>query len=333
MATLTSSSGSSGQIAVDLLITENATIEGLLKAKGEKGISWKYRYYILIGSTLFAYADQMDLVPNKIYQLKGLTISLEEKSKKCFINFTTNGREHVLLAKTPQLARRWHQILFEAASKDACEAPERDVNKKKTSFFSKQNLTEFAVTSSLGKKIVSEFVPPDTLDLFDHLKNFISLQYDKQSAIRFERNLLKIAANTALLYRSQTLTNDDFVLVRREVIRTWSIVIDCSEVSWARDVEALERSIKSLYESLVAILRPHLKPSHLNRLKEIYDCLSDHMFLDKFFSDENQNIRDPFSRILRRYWDKNVSEKERKECLKSQLETTGSYTDPNNFKL
>jgi hypothetical protein len=244
--------------------------------------------------------------------------------------------ETVLAAKTEDIKQEWLKVLQEAQSKPVpVSPPKRETTKKKGILFSThKNISEIVVTSALGKKIVREFATDDILVLLHIVKTFIANNYSTEKAKTLEKNIFKLSVKTAMLYKGKHITPEQLLPTRTVVIKIWSCVIDYCEMAWTTDITHLSNLLKNFQDQLIAVLKLHLTPSSINRVKDTFQLLSSHETLEKFFSSQMELQQQQTLQILRKLWDFKLTEDDKKISQSDVVvfAPTGNYTDPGNFQ-
>jgi len=318
-------------------VTHDIAKEGFLKKQGNRGITWNDRYFIVYGGTLYYYKDQLNTIPAGSINLKDAIVEPQTaKRQNCFsvtLKEKDKTQTFVLAAETDEKMKKWLKAIEEAKSKPPAPVPQRTLNKKKGALFSaEKNITEMAATSTMGRKVIQEFAPPKTFLLLECFKKFTSKYYGKDKMKECEKNIYKLAVKTAMLYRGNYILPAEFTYVRGIIIKVWSSFIDFCEMKWSRDLDFMSKQFEEVYKELVKLLSPHVTPSTMNRLKDLFEFVADKATLQTFFSDDCKDLQQEALDILRDLWEKELSEQEKKSVLKDQeAAPTGNYTDPGNF--
>jgi len=293
--------------------------EGPLKKQGKRGVSWKTRYFLLTGGSLHYYKTEMDPNPAETINLKGFTIETvaHVKKKNTFVLVSTikeneKKKELIFAAKSTEELNSWLQAIQQALSKEACGAPRRELGEKKSLMFNaKKDITAMAVNSTIGKKIIKESTPEQTLIVLESYKKFVSLQFGKPKAKEIEKEIYRFAAYAATLHKEKILTPHDFNHCRKPVLYIWSSYLDFCEMKWSRDIPKLSKLVSNLSESLEQLFKLHFTPTNLTRMKEVLAFFGDSQTLEAIFKEEYDQLREEVSTALRQMWEIQLTPVER----------------------
>eukprot|EP01103_Thecamoeba_quadrilineata_P008915 TRINITY_DN18622_c0_g1_i1.p1 TRINITY_DN18622_c0_g1~~TRINITY_DN18622_c0_g1_i1.p1 ORF type:complete len:321 (-),score=78.58 TRINITY_DN18622_c0_g1_i1:236-1198(-) len=317
-----------------------STKDGFLKKKGRRGLSWKLRYFILSGGSLHYYKDQHDQNPTTTYNIQNAKIefpaSSEKKKNSLAITLPSQTEVLVFSAETFEKTKVWAEALEKAKSLPPTTAPERIIAKKKSALSASQaSVTQKAAKSSIGKKVIREFTPEATLTLLDDFKRFVRESFGTEKERELEDSIYSLAIKTGMLYKNNHLSEESLTTARRPVLILWSYFLDCCEMKSLKDLDQIRRLLSNVYVSLDNLLRPHLSPRSMVRLREIFDFLSSNATMDAFFDDKNDDNMQKTAGLLRTLWDSELSTDDKQLLMEEQVAlnepTKGQYTDPGMF--
>jgi len=230
-------------------------------------------------------------------------------------------KDLIFAAKSLEDLNSWLQVIQQALTKDSCSPPQRELGEKKGLVFNaKKDLTVMVVNSTIGKKIIKEFTPEQTLIVVESFKKFVNLQYGQPKAKEIEKEIYRFAAYSATLYKEKVLTPTDFNHCRKPVLYIWSSYLDFCEMKWSRDIPKLSKLVFNLSESLEKLFKLHFTPTNLTRMKEMIAFVGDPQTLEAIFKEEYDQLREEVSNALRQMWETELTHAERHQIQTELME-------------
>jgi len=173
---------------------------------------------------------------------------------------------------------------------------EEDQAKKGGLFLrTKKNITGKVVATGFGKKAL----PVEAKELLKALHKIIAVvEGDNKKAEEIERNILKLLAKAKIHADNKTITIQDFLKADQPLRQSFEILNECfdfyEDAKTERIQKALmehffkvERLLREVEKITSSILKPHLQPKSLNRIKVIFDYVASTQFLMKVWSTPN----------------------------------------------
>jgi len=279
------------------------------KVPGKK--KGRFFWFVLSGSTLFAYPNATSSAPKATYQLKGTEIQLSEKDFTVIIN--NEGKEVLRLISTGKNdVESWFEVLKSALDKEANEAPvKEEVKKSKVSLANRAGKTigPKLAASPVGKTAIKNIINEETKLLLVALKRIISRVENSKKADEVENNIMKILTKAYFLDRDKKIDADEFDAVDNPMRETFEILVfmrDYRERLKPSTVDEkfkiVQSNLKKIEEIITNILINHLKPNNIVRIGMIFGLLSSINFLNEAWSDETiEDERNLLADAMNRY--------------------------------
>jgi len=268
--------------------TKSGYIEQLAAGK-KKG---KFLWFELHGSTLFAYSDPKAVSPKGTFQLKDTTTSIDKMAI-----IIKNGDKFVvsLNATSKEECDEWNEVLIQAASKEACNAPEKEKQKKSKGSMGMRvgkAVGGRVATSGVGKAAVKGVVNEETKLLIVSLKKIIAKVESPKVATEIEENLIKIITKAFFLEKDKKISLDQFLKADEPLREAFEMLVEMRDYRHRMRPETVEKRLKKVHDNLVKVeqiisqmLVDHIKPKSMQRIARTFGLLGSAAFLDKAWSD------------------------------------------------
>jgi len=159
----------------------------------------------------------------------------------------------------------------------------------------KKNITGKVVATGFGKKAL----PVEAKGLLKALHKIIEVvEGDNKKAEEIERNILKLLAKAKINADNKAIAVKDFLKADQPLRQSFEILNECfdhyEDAKTERVQKVLmekffkvERLLREVEKITSNILKPHLQPKSLNRIKVVFDYLASTDFLMKVWNTPN----------------------------------------------
>jgi len=277
--------------------------------KKEKGIirsSWKERFFILYGGSLFWYITEADLTPKGILHLYGSQLLDNTrhlvKRKYAWCIHTSSG-EHVFLAAKEEKGRDdWFNDIKQALTKSPSIPPDKESIKKAKSSVTNR-LIETALNLGPGAKIIKDYLTDDAFVIMEAVRNFLDVYAGPEKAAKVEKQVLSLGVKVALMYRDKTITKDYFVSLAEPVRKLVDKLIDGYEIPFTFSLPDVIESINNVRQLLEKVLKPFLQEKAINKMNSLFEFFSNEEMLGDFYTKRKWKECEQLGVTLRRMWD------------------------------
>jgi len=176
------------------------------------------------------------------------------------------------------------------------QTPETSAKKGNMLFRAKKNMGGKVAASGLGKKAL----PLEAKALLKALRKIVEVVEGDNSkkAEEIERNILKLLVKAKIHADNKAITLKDFLKADQPLRQSFEILNDCFDYYEEDKNERIqklllekffkvERLLREVEKITSNMLKPHLQPKSLNRLKVVFDYLASTTFLTKVWNTPN----------------------------------------------
>jgi len=250
---------------------------------------WKSRYFILVDGALYYYETTTSETPNGVILLKNCKVEerMETESKKQFsFSLKTETQEVVIAAKSEEEKLEWIRMLRENVGKESIsKEPERPKHKSLV-YKAQKNIVEKTATSKMGKNILKEYLPDDTWYILEVLKRVVSDVSGPAQGKEIEKRILKTSIKTACLYKGKHINGDALLQTCKEpILKMWELFIDATDGKHQDLIPDLSKSILLCSVTFESVLKPHLTPKTIQKMKETMEYFANTDTLPLLLSD------------------------------------------------
>eukprot|EP01098_Paradermamoeba_levis_P010343 TRINITY_DN4343_c0_g1_i1.p1 TRINITY_DN4343_c0_g1~~TRINITY_DN4343_c0_g1_i1.p1 ORF type:complete len:315 (-),score=105.97 TRINITY_DN4343_c0_g1_i1:116-991(-) len=274
-----------------------------LKKKSMGRQVWKEYYFILLGGSLFYY-KKSENKPEGDFHLKGAKIEdkVEDSSRPTSFSIKNGDGVLILAAGSPEEKETWIKALKANLDKPKTSAPERKQTKKSLAYRAKNSISSKVATSGAGRAVIREIVPEAVLTVLDCVKRFVEKVDSAEKATQLEKDIVRIGTKVILLFKEKKIAAKEFLALEKPLRNVCSMIIDGHEISFSFDENKLADAFADLRGLIEKLLKNHLSPKNLDKIKAIFDYTKPEILL-KFFNDENKELP-VVAGLLREAWDK-----------------------------
>jgi len=170
-----------------------------------------------------------------------------------------------------------------------------------------KNVGGKVATSSAGKKIIKDMIGKDGVKLINIIKKVIEDLFDKSKSKEIENDIIRIGVKVILLYRNESITENDFVQLRPRVQRLWHISQDYANIiNFDYNAEAIQECANNFFTVLIQILNGQISEKNIQKIRDIQQTVFATDVLDYLFREEvTQERRKLLAQILEKYYNFN----------------------------
>eukprot|EP01098_Paradermamoeba_levis_P012531 TRINITY_DN5503_c0_g1_i1.p1 TRINITY_DN5503_c0_g1~~TRINITY_DN5503_c0_g1_i1.p1 ORF type:complete len:310 (+),score=106.77 TRINITY_DN5503_c0_g1_i1:59-931(+) len=287
-------------MADDAGFDEEGELEIKKKSIGTK--TWKKHYFILVGGSLYYYKTSENKHSGE-FHLKGCKVDDKPDGSKTH-SFSLKGDKDMLIlaADSQEEKDAWLKAIKANLDKDKVPGPERKQTKKSLAYRAKNAVSSKVATSGAGRAVIREIVPEAALTVLDCIKRFIEKIENAEKATQLEKDVIRIGTKVVLLFKEKKIAAKEFLALEKPLREACSMVIDGHEIPFAFDENKLADAFANLRTLIEKLLKPHLTPKNLDKIRAIFDYTKPDMLL-KFFNEENKELP-VVAALLRKAWDK-----------------------------
>jgi len=162
-------------------------------------------------------------------------------------------------------------------------------------------------TSSAGKKIIRDMIGKDGVKLITIIKKVIEDLFDKSKSKEIENDIIRIGVKVILLYRNESITDNDFSQLRPRVQRLWHITQDYANIiNFDYNAEAIQECANNFFTELIQILNGQISEKNIQKVRDVQQTVFATDVLNYLFREEvNQPRRKLLAQILEKYYNFN----------------------------
>jgi len=162
-------------------------------------------------------------------------------------------------------------------------------------------------TSSVGKKIIKEIIGQDGVKILAILKQILTDLYGKEKAKETENDIIRISVKIILLYRNETITQEDIKKLKPRLQRLWHICQDYANLlNFDYNAKAVQEHANNFFNVLSSILNGQISEKNMQKMNQIRDLMFATETLDYLYSNEtSKEQRKKFAGILEKYYNFN----------------------------
>jgi len=162
------------------------------------------------------------------------------------------------------------------------------------------------VTSSLGKKMIKDFVSPDGHAFVNLLKQIL-VKMESGNASKgeeFETLLLKWGVEILMRIQDKRIGKERVLMTRDPIFQLWSDALDMLEISWVFDESRLVLALHAAWAAITALSVEALEVTYVTPLHAFVDRFMQMDFVVRFYTaPEWSRERHDMRVLLRRVWD------------------------------
>jgi len=140
----------------------------------------------------------------------------------------------------------------------------------------KKNLAGKVMASSLGKKII----PQQARGLLKGLNNIVTKVYGAKRATEIEKSIIKLIVKAKICIDDKKVTEDDFLQADAPLRKAFNVIVDLYDFYGDPVNDRMKASfttaanhLKEVGNIISALMKPHVQPKNLQRLKDVFDVL------------------------------------------------------------
>mmetsp|Transcript_20300 Transcript_20300/g.28474 ORF Transcript_20300/g.28474 Transcript_20300/m.28474 type:complete len:333 (-) Transcript_20300:42-1040(-) len=279
-------------------------------SKRNKGIirnTWKDKFFVLCGETLYYYKTREDQVPRGAFHLKGsITVDLAEakaKRKHCFC-IQTVKEDIFLSAKDEKEKEEWVRKVNNAATKDAQSPPDRgNAAAQGRKFLMQSKFVDTLTRFGPGKRLVMDFITDDTILLIDSVKSFVKKVDGEEQAERLEKTLISVGFKAAFLYSEKKIAKEYFEALREPLHKMCDKLIDGYELPFLYNSADVVASIDAFRKAVEKTFGPYFTEKTMTKMAFLFNYFMNETLLDDFFTKKKWTECGEMATTLRRLWE------------------------------
>jgi len=140
----------------------------------------------------------------------------------------------------------------------------------------KKNMYGKVMTSSLGKKMI----PKQARGLLKCLNRILTKVYGAKRASEVENNIIKLIVKAKICIDEKKVAEDDFLQADAPLRKAFNVIVDLYDYYGEPASESTKLSfgvasshLREVGNILQALMKPHIQPKNLNRLKDVFEVL------------------------------------------------------------
>jgi len=141
----------------------------------------------------------------------------------------------------------------------------------------KKRIAGQVMSSSLGKKII----PAQARGLLKALRRILSKVYGEKRAREVEKGIIKLVVKAKICIDDKKVGEDDFLQADAPLRKAFNVIVDLYDYYGdpvnTKSKLAFETASKHLQEVgviLTNLMKPHVQPKNLQRLRDVFEVLS-----------------------------------------------------------
>lgn len=279
-------------------------------AKRNKGLirtTWKDKFFVLCGETLYYYKTREDQVPRGAFHLKGsVTVDLPEpKAKRKFCFCIQTLKEDIFLsASDVKEKEEWMRKVVAAATKDAQSPPDRGtVAPQGRKYLMQSKFVDTLTRFGPGKRLVMEFITDDTMLLLDSVKSFVRKVDGDEQADKLEKTLISVGFKTAFLYSERKIAKEYFLALREPLHKMCDKLIDGYELPFLYNSTDVVASIDCFRKAVEKTFGPYFTEKTMTKMAFIFNYFMNETLLDDFFTKKKWAECGDMATTLRKLWE------------------------------
>jgi len=159
----------------------------------------------------------------------------------------------------------------------------------------KKNVGGKVASSTLGKKAITSQLPEELTDLIKSVRKMLEKTDSPKKAEEIEHHLFKVVIKTYFLVDAKKVSVNDLLKADKPLREGLTLFSKCYEhLKFSRNphpeqvkekLKTINKHLTDAHQALQAILKPHLTPNSIERIKIVGEKLGNPDFLNQILTD------------------------------------------------
>jgi len=270
--------------------------KGAIKVK-----SWKQRWFVLRGGSLYYYNKKTSVAPAGVLELPSLEIIPDtEKTDRAFVlglYDRKKERQYLLSASSGEERGEWVAVLKAGKSKAVLPPPVNPVATGKKGL--KYSLESTMASSAIGLKITKEAIPETAWQVLNCACLFLGQVKGEDTARTFKKYFLKIGVKLAVLNYNKIVPDEAILRWKRFFMRLASITVDFYQMPSVFDSAIVLKIVTDFKKDIDENLAPKLSTRSVAKLDYLYSIGLDEALITEFFQKKKWKELETMATLIR----------------------------------